>query len=118
MKTNKIIYWISTGLLSLLMLFSASMYFFNTEAVREIFVTLGYNGRIVIPLAVLKILAIIALTSNLSKTLKEWAYSGLFIDFVLALEGHLSAQDGEFGGALVALVLLSISYIFNRKVYC
>ena len=117
MKTNKIVYWISTGLLSLLLLFSASMYFMNTDGIREIFVGLGYNGRIVIPLGVLKILAVIAITSNKSKMLKEWAYFGLLIDFVLAFEAHTSAQDGEFGGALVALILWTVSYIFNKRIY-
>lgn len=117
MKTNKIIYWISTGLMGLLLLFSASMYFTNTDAVREIFVGLGYNGRIVIPLGILKVLAVTAIISNKSKMLKEWAYFGLLIDFVLALEAHIAAQDGEFGGALIAIILWTVSYLFNKRVY-
>ena len=117
MKKNKIIYWISTGLLSLMMVMSAGMYFFNTSAVSQVFVSLGYNERIVIPLAILKLLGIATLLTNFSKTLKEWAYFGFLLDFVLALEGHLSAKDGEFGGALVAIVFWIISYTFNKKVY-
>ena len=116
MKRNKIIYWIATGLLSLLMIMSAGMYFFNTEQVSEIFIGLGYNARIVIPLAILKLLGITAIISNFSKTLKEWAYFGFLLDFLLALEGHLSANDGGFGAAAIALVLWSISYFFYRKI--
>ena len=118
MKTNKIIYWIATGLMCILLLFSATMYLTNTQALQEGFVAFGYNGRIVIPLAILKILAVVAIVSNLSKTLKEWAYFGLLMDFILALEAHLNAQDGEHIGAIIALVLWGVSYYFNRKVYC
>lgn len=116
-KRNKIIYWIATGLLSLMMLASAGMYFANTEGVTEIFLSLGYNARIVIPLAILKILGIATIVSNFSKTLKEWAYFGFLLDYSLALEGHLSVGDGEHMGAIIALVLWAISYTFNKKVY-
>ena len=117
MKRNKIIYWIATGLLSLMLTASAIMYFVNSEEVVQIFITLGYNARIVIPLAILKLLAVATILSGFSKTLREWAYFGLLLDFVLALEGHLSANDGEFRGALVAIVLWSISYMYSKKVY-
>ncbi len=32
-KRNKVIYWVATGLLSLMMIMSAGMYLFNTEQV-------------------------------------------------------------------------------------
>ncbi|MEM7298477.1 MAG: DoxX family protein [Bacteroidota bacterium] len=115
-KRNKIIYWIATGLLSLMMLASAGMYFANTEGVTDIFLSLGYNARIVIPLAILKILGIAAIVSNLSKTLKEWAYFGFLLDFLLALEGHLSAGDGQHTGAILALSLWAISYTYYRRI--
>ena len=116
-KRNKIIYWITTGALSLMMLMSAGMYFVKTPEVVDIFVSLGYNGRIVIPLAFLKIIGIIVIWTNLSKTLKEWAYFGFLLDFILALEGHLAAQDGGHLTAVIALILWSFSYVYNKKVY-
>ncbi len=116
-KRNKIIYWIATGLLSLMMTMSSLMYFIKTEEVSEIFKSLGYNDRIVIPLATLKILGIITILTNLSKTLKEWAYFGFLLDFVLALEGHLSANDGGHYTAVAAIALWVISYSYNKKVY-
>ncbi len=115
-KTNKIIYWIVTSLLSLMMIASSLMYLFKTEEVTEVFVNLGYNGRIVIPLALLKITGIITIITNFSKTLKEWAYFGFFLDFILALEAHLSANDGGHYIAIMALALGLISYIYNKKV--
>lgn len=114
---TKIIYWTSTGLLSLLMIASALMYFFKTEMVQEIFIALGYPARIVIPLATLKILGVIAVVSNKNVTLKEWAYFGFLIDFSLAIEGHLAVKDGGHTTAIVALVLLMISYSYNKKIY-
>lgn len=115
MKRNKIIYWIATGLLSVMLVMSAGMYFFNTEEVSQVFIALGYNDRIVIPLAILKLLAIGTIISGFSKTLKEWAYFGLLVDFLLALEGHLAVNDGEFGGAVVALALWVVSYTYDKK---
>lgn len=114
-KRNKIIYWISTGALSLMMIMSAGMYFVKTAEVTKIFVSLGYNGRIVIPLAILKIVGLIVIWTNLSKTLKEWAYFGFLLDFMLALEGHLAVNDGEHFGAIIAIVLWAISYMYHKK---
>ena len=85
MKRDKIIYWIATGLLSLMMLFSAGMYFFNHEEVVQVFTTLGYPAYIVYPLALAKVLGLIAILTKKSQVLKEWAYAGFFFDFVLAL---------------------------------
>ena len=116
-KRNKIIYRIATGMLSLMMLLSAGMYLFNTKEITNVFLDLGYNGRIVIPLAILKILGIAAIISNRSKTLREWAYFGFLLDFFLALEGHLAANDGGHIAAAVAIVLWTISYVFGKKVY-
>ncbi len=116
-KKNKIIYWIVTGALSLMMIMSAGMYFLKTDEITEIFISLGYNGRIVIPLGILKIAGIIAILSNISKTLKEWAYFGFLLDFILALEGHLAANDGGHLTAIIAIILWSFSYMYNKKIY-
>ena len=115
MKTNQIIYYIATGLLTLMMLGSAGMYIFNNAEVAKIFTLLGYPTYIIYPLAVAKILGLIAIWSNYSKTLKEWAYAGFFYDFILALSAHINAQDGDWIGAAIALVLLAGSYVFWKR---
>lgn len=112
-----IIYWASTGLISAFMLFSASMYFFNHEMVAETFTRLGYPVYVIYPLAIAKMLAVVAILTKKSQTLKEWAYAGLFFDFILATSGHIMVNDGEFAGALVALVLLLVSYSYDRKLF-
>ncbi|MCT4646023.1 MAG: DoxX family protein [Carboxylicivirga sp.] len=114
-KRDKIIYWIATGLLSAMMLMSAGMYIFNNDTVTTVFTKLGFPTFIIYPLAVAKILGVIAILSNFSRKLTEWAYAGFFFDFVLAAAAHIAIKDGEEMGASVALALLFVSYIFGRK---
>lgn len=115
-KRNKIIYWIATGLLTAMLLMSASMYIFNNEMVGETFITLGYPAYLVYPLAIAKLLGLLAILTKKSAVLKEWAYAGFFFDFLLATGAHLIVGDGDFPGAVMAIVLLVVSYIYDRKV--
>lgn len=114
-KRDKIIYWVSTGLLSALMLMSAMMYIFNNAEVSQTFTNLGYPVYIIYPLAIAKILAIVAILSRKSEVLKEWAYAGLFFDFVLAFAAHYQVGDGEYAPALGATIMLLVSYIYQKK---
>jgi len=115
-KRNRIIYLIATGLLTALMLMSAGMYIFNYEMVSSIFTNLGFPTYIIYPLAIAKILGLVAIWTRKSDALKEWAYAGFFFDFVLALTAHINISDGEFAPALIALVLLFVSYFFGKKI--
>ena len=116
MKTQKIIYWIATALLSLLALFSAGRYFFNHAEIANVFTSLGFPTYIIYPLATLKILGLIVILGNIGGNLKEWAYAGFFFNFVLAFFAHLMVGDGEQFGALMALVFLLASYFLGKKV--
>ena len=117
MNKNKIIYWGSTGLLSLMMLASASLYIMKYEDVSQVFVALGFPTFIIYPLAIAKILGVAAILTRFNPLLKNLAYAGFFYDFVLAIGAHLSAGDGEAAGAGVALVLVSVSYFFEAKAF-
>ena len=116
MKTTKIIYYISTGLLTLLMLFSAGMYFFNHAEVAGMFTNFGYPTYIIYPYAIAKLLGIVALWFFSGKVIKEWAYAGFFFAFILAFFAHVMIGDGEQMGAVVAMVLLVTSYVTNKKI--
>lgn len=116
MKTNKIIYLIATGLFSALMVMSAGMYFFNYAEVSTVFSGLGFPTYIIIPLGVAKLLGLAAIWTNISPTLKEWAYAGFFFDLVLAMSAHIAIQDGEFMGAAIGMVLMGTSYYFGKMV--
>ncbi len=94
---------------------STGMYFFNHAEVSKVFTTLGYPTYIIYPLAIAKLLGLIAIWTNKSKSLKEWAYAGFFFDFILAFFAHYMINDGEQFPALVALLLLAISYFTWKK---
>ncbi|MCW2118165.1 DoxX family protein [Flavobacterium sp. 7A] len=117
MKTNKIIYWTSTGLLCLLFLASAMMYIFNYPRAEEFFISLGFPVWIIYPLATLKILGVLTLLSKKSNFLKELAYAGFLFDVLLALTAHLMVSDGEFAPAILALIFIVTSWIYDRKIY-
>jgi len=117
MKRDKIIYYVVTGLFSVMMLMSAGMYIFNNEAVQETFINLGHPTYIIYPLAALKVLGLVAIWTRASARLKEWAYAGYFFNAVLAGAGHLSVGDGEAGGAIIAIVLLFTSYFMDKRVF-
>lgn len=114
-KTNRIIYWVATGILSALMLMSAGMYIFDHATVSATFVALGFPAYIIYPLAIAKILGLIAIWTRKSNTLREWAYAGFFFDFLLAAAAHFAIADGEHIPAMAATVLLLVSYIFGKK---
>jgi len=117
MNINKIIYWISTGLMCLLFLFSAGMYFFNNPVIKETFTFLGFPTWVIYPLAMAKILAVISILTKQSKLLKEWAYAGLFFDSLLAFGAHWFAKDGQFAPAIIAIILILVSRFFDSKLY-
>lgn len=112
-----LIYRIVTGLFSAMMVMGAGMYFFNYEMAAEMWTTLGFPTYIIYPLGVLKLLGLVAIWTRKSNMLKEWAYAGYVFDFLLAISAHVNAADGEYGGAAMALVLVLVSYIYDKKAF-
>ena len=112
---DKWIYRISTGLLTLLMTFSAVMYFTQYDTVSETISGLGFPTFIIYPLAIAKLLGVFAIWSNKTDILKEWAYAGFTFNLLLAFGAHFNAGDGEQYPALVGLVLLAVSYFYQKK---
>jgi len=115
MKKYQIIYYISTGLFTALMLFSISMYLTKTEDMAAGFDSFGYPAYLIYPLAAAKFLGLIALWFLKGKAIVEWAYAGFFFNAVLAFFAHFMIGDGEHMGAVIALVLLLSSYWSYKK---
>ncbi|WP_417237570.1 DoxX family protein [Bizionia sp.] len=115
MKKDKIIYYVATGLLSILLLYSAGMYFFRYDDVATMFTNFGYPTYLIYPYAVIKLLGLIALWTPSLTTIKEWAYAGYFYAFILAFFAHYMIGDGEQVAAVLAIILLVVSYIFNKR---
>lgn len=113
----KITHWAATILLSAMMLMSAGMYLFNNEYVSQEFDKLSFPVYLVYPLAVAKILGVLALLIKRNHDLTKFAYAGFLYDFVLAGAAHIAINDGEQVGAMVAIVLWLVSFITYRKLY-
>ena len=114
-KRDLWIYRVATGLLTLLMTFSATMYFLQYDMVKEVFGGLGFPTYIIYPLAIAKYLGLIAIWTNKSKTLKEWAYAGFFFNLLLAASAHINIADGGQAPAMAGMVFLLTSYFYDRK---
>jgi len=114
-KKDLLIYRIITGLFTALVILGASQYFFMHEMATEMFTALNFPPYLIYPMGIAKILGVIAIWFNISKTLKEWAYAGFVFNFLLAISAHLNVNDGEYIGAVMAIVLVLISYFYHRK---
>ncbi|WP_353777464.1 DoxX family protein [Winogradskyella sp. 3972H.M.0a.05] len=115
MEYKKLLYWITTILLCLVMLYSASMYFTKTDMVKGFFESFNYPTYIVIPLAVLKVLGVVMILWRYSKWLTEWAYAGFFFDLILASAAHYTAGH-PVGLSYYAIPILLISYFLGKRV--
>ena len=81
------------------------------------FEDLGVPASLIIPNGIAKILAVIAILTKKSQILKKLAYYGLGLDFISAIVLHLIAGDGRWPTALVALVILIVSFYYDRKLF-
>ena len=114
---NLIIYRIATGIFTLLVVAGASQYFFNHAVVKEMFESIQYPTYLIYPMGAIKFLGIVTIWLSKSKILKEWAYAGFVFNFLLAISAHLNVNDGAYVPAVIALVCVIASYIYNRKIY-
>lgn len=111
MTTGKIIYWLSTVLLSLLYAAGAAAYVFQRPMVEEGFGYFGYPAYLVTVLIVAKIAAPLAILTRVSVQLSDLAYAGMLFHLLLAVSAHLNAGDGGFFAPLIALFLMIVSFL-------
>lgn len=108
----KWVYWIATGLLSLIYIGGGLMYLFNIAMVQGLFVNFGYPAYIVPILAVVKLAAAATILTRFSVALSDLAYAGMLFHLILAAGAHIAVSD--FAGlppSLVGVVLLVASFI-------
>ena len=114
-KRNKIIYWISTGLIALFELSGA--FFINSEMAKEGMRHLGLPEWFRWELSIAHIIGGILLIVPVSKRLKEWVYVAFGIDFISAFIAYW-AIDGITANTFSPLIMLGIlivSYIYYHK---
>ena len=110
-------YWITTGLVSGVMLYTAVTYF-AAEKMKDSFTHLGFPDFFRIELGIAKALGALALLLPfLPSRLKEAAYAGFAITFVSAIVAHLSQHDPIIHSlqAVILLILLGVSYFYFPK---
>jgi len=116
MKATKIIYWITTVVLAIMMGFAAYGYLTKPE-MQQGFQHLGFPDYFRVELAIAKIAGLVVLVLPLGRSIKEWAYAGFGITFISAFIAHTSVGDPVKARCmpLIALVLLIASYVTWNK---
>ena len=120
-KTTNILYWVFTILFAGLMIFSAIPNIMLDKNTMEIFVNgLGYPAYFIQLLGIAKLLgSIVILIPGLNKTIKEWAYAGLFFDLIGAVYSGIAASKGNVDPAMLGMLMWIVpgilSYIFWKK---
>ena len=117
MKKDKIIYWVTTGLVAVGMLFSAYQYF-KDGAMAEAYKHLGFPDFLRVEIGIAKIIgAIVLLVPFFPSKVKEWAYAGFGILFFSAALTHFLLKDPteRVVTPLVFLLMLAVSNVYYSK---
>lgn len=117
MKTQKIMYWITTGLFSAVMMLQAYAYL-ATDMMKGAFEHLGLPDYFRIELAIAKVIGTIVLLVPIFKgRLKEWTYAGFSIVLVSGFIAHFSKGDpaSVWIMPLVPLAILVGSYYLYHQ---
>lgn len=116
MKKDKIIYWISTGIIALFII--PGVFYLNSQMALDGTKHLGLPMWFHWELGIAKFIAAILIVLPFTpKRIKEWAYVGLGIDFFSATIAHI-AVDGISAMAffpLLMFAILAVSYIYHHK---
>lgn len=117
--TINILYWVFTLLFAALMLFASyGSILVNKESIALIHDFLGFPIYFIPFTGYAKLLGTIAILIPGLKTIKEWAYAGLFFDLLGAVYSGVAAAhafDPKMLGMLIWIGTGILSYIFWKK---
>jgi uncharacterized membrane protein YphA (DoxX/SURF4 family) len=116
MKATRIIYWILTGIVALMMLFSTYLYLSDPK-IAQAFVHIGFPAYFRIELAIAKAIGALVLLLPVAARLKEWAYAGFAITIISAFIAHTASGDPASVRMMpvIFLLLLIGSYLTWHK---
>lgn len=115
MKTEKIGYWATTGLVAFAFAFGGVMDLARPPEVMAGIEALGYPAYFALIIGVWKVLGAAALLAPRLPRLKEWAYAGMVFDLTGAAASHAAVGDPA-AKVIVPLVLLALvvaSYVLR-----
>lgn len=118
MKKITIIYWIFTGLLVALMLFSGiSNAMVTKESVEMLSKHLGYPTYIIAFLGFAKAIGALTLLVPGYKRLKEWVYAGFTFDLAGAMYSSIAIGDAisQWFPLIIGFIIIGLSYIYHYK---
>lgn len=116
-RATNIIYWISTIIFAALIVFSAAGGLQPSKpAIQLIHDTLGYPVYFIRFISIAKLIGCIAiLIPSLNRSVKEWAYAGLFFDLAGAIYSGI-ASSGRFDPMMLAMLIWIVPGIVSY--YC
>ena len=103
MKTQKIGYWVTTGVLVFCMT-GGFFELFGVKTTIDGIMKLGYPPYIIPALGVAKVLAILAILWPGLPRLKEWAYAGIFFNMAGAFVSHFALKDPAWTLVVTAVI--------------
>ena len=115
MKRDKVIYWVSTGLVAAAMLLSAGMYLTGNPELLRNFQLLELPLYFVGLLGMAKLLGAVVLVIPVWDRLKEWSYAGFAFTFIGAVWTHVSTGT-PWVVPMAFLAVLAVSYVFRLRV--
>lgn len=115
MKTTKIIYWVTTGIICL---FASSAIFMNSEMAIEGTKHVGIPRWLGLEISIGQLVGLVLLiVPAVPARVKEWAYVGFGILYISAVVAHVAIND-PLGNTIMAIVffgLLLVSYTSFHK---
>lgn len=118
MKNVKILYWLFTGLMVALMLFSGVSGLASPQQSTALITGhLGYPQYFVPLVSIAKILGVAAILTPGFPRLKEWAYAGFVFDLAVAIYSFVAMGDpiADISFIFFGLILVFGSYIFYHR---
>jgi hypothetical protein len=117
MKTNQIIYWTTTGIITAMMLFSGISYLTNDE-LKAAFTTMGFPEFFRVELGLAKILgSLVLIIPAIPLLLRQFAYFGFALTFLSATILHISINDtwSAIAAPIIFFGILTVSFVYFHK---
>ena len=119
-KTINILYWVFTILFAALMIYSSyGSILVNADSKALIHDYLGYPVYFIPFTSVTKLIGSLVILIPGLKTIKEWAYAGLFFDLIAVVYSSIAIAEGKADPMLAFMLVWFIpgilSYIFWKK---